>query len=101
MCQIQKFLHKQLKLRNLCCRRIPYELTSEQKRNLLKYNRGRLNVAYDSVAGNETWMYCDIPERKRQSTVKIFEGDSKLLKKIREAKVPNNFYVFLKIQDLM
>lgn len=46
-------------------------------------------------------MYCDIPERKRQSTAKIFEGDSKLLKKIREAKVPNNFYVFLKIQDLM
>lgn len=54
MCQIQKFLHEQLKLRNLCCRRIPYELTSEQKRNLLKYNRGRLNVAYESVAGNET-----------------------------------------------
>lgn len=40
-------------------------------------------------------------QKENDNLLKIFEGDSKLLKKIREAKVPNNFYVFLKIQDLM
>ncbi|GBP42038.1 Mariner Mos1 transposase [Eumeta japonica] len=94
MSQIQKILHEHLKVKKkLCCRWIPYELTSEHKRTrvdwckkmLLKYDYGRSNATYDIVTGDETWIYGYMPERKQQSSVLVFEDDSKPTK-LRQAR---------------
>lgn len=62
MSQIQKILQEYLKVRKLCCRWIPHELTSTQKQArvdwcqemLRKYNHGRSNAVYNIVTGDET-----------------------------------------------
>ncbi|GBP48480.1 hypothetical protein EVAR_16149_1 [Eumeta japonica] len=50
-------------------------MNNEKKK--LKYDHGLSSAVYDIVIGDETWMYCYIPERKQQSSVWVFEGDSK------------------------
>lgn len=93
MSQIQKILHENLKVRKLCCRWIPHELTSGQKRArvdwcqemLRKYKNGCSNGVYNIVTGDETWIYCYDPEKKQQSSEWVFEGDSRPTK-IQQAK---------------
>ncbi|GBP94927.1 hypothetical protein EVAR_71248_1 [Eumeta japonica] len=37
------------------------------------------------LSGDETWIYCYMPERKQQSSVWVYEGDSKPTK-LRQAR---------------
>ncbi|GBP48483.1 hypothetical protein EVAR_16152_1 [Eumeta japonica] len=50
-----------------------------------EYDHERSSAVYDIVTGDETWIYCYMPERKQQSSVWVFEGDSKPTK-LRQAR---------------
>ncbi|XP_026760939.1 histone-lysine N-methyltransferase SETMAR-like [Galleria mellonella] len=93
MSQIQKILHEELRVRKLCCRWIPHELTAEQKRArvewclqmLLQYDHGHYNAVYDIVTGDETWIYYFEPEEKQQSCVWVFENENRPTK-VKQAR---------------
>lgn len=83
MSQVQTILHDHLKVRKLCARWIPHDLTEEQKlcrvkwcrQMLKKFNSGLSNGVFDIVTGDETWIYCYEPETKRQSAVWVFPDE--------------------------
>ncbi|GBP00697.1 hypothetical protein EVAR_70783_1 [Eumeta japonica] len=52
---------------------------------LLKYDYGRSNAVYDIATEDKTWIYCNMLERTQQSSVWVFEGDSKTTK-LRQAR---------------
>ncbi|KYN35096.1 hypothetical protein ALC56_10566 [Trachymyrmex septentrionalis] len=62
---IHTILHDHLSVRKLCSRWIPHNLTEAQKQArvkwskemLKKFNRGRSNLVYNIVTGDETWIY--------------------------------------------
>lgn len=80
MSQVQNILHEQLKVRKLCTRWIPHDLTEDQKRLRVewcrkiieKFNGGESLAVYNIVTGDETWVYCFEPERKSQSAEWVF-----------------------------
>lgn len=84
MSQIEKILHEHLRVRKICCRWIPRELTTEQKRTrvvwcqdmILKFNHGCSNAVYNIVIDDESWVYCYEPERKQQSCEWVFEREN-------------------------
>lgn len=80
MSQVQKILHLHLKVRKLCTRWIPHDLSEDQKRLRVKWCRkmikkfdgGQSMAVYNIVTGDETWVYCFEPERKSQSAEWVF-----------------------------
>lgn len=80
MSQVQNILHVHLKVRKLCTRWIPHDLTEDQKRlrvqwcrkMIKKFNGGQSLAVYNIVTGDETWVYCFEPERKSQSAEWVF-----------------------------
>lgn len=66
-------MHENLNVRICYCRRIPHELTSDQKgahvdwwqEMLLKFNQGRSYAVYDIVTGDVTWVYCYDAQRSQ------------------------------------
>ncbi|KYN31822.1 hypothetical protein ALC56_13961 [Trachymyrmex septentrionalis] len=87
---IHTILHDHLSVRKLCSW-IPHNLTEVQKQArvkwskemLKKFNRGRSNLVYNIVTGDETWIYSYEPESKQQSTVCIFQNEPKPTKVVR------------------
>ncbi|CAH1966648.1 unnamed protein product [Acanthoscelides obtectus] len=88
---IQKILHEELGVRKLVSRWIPYLLTEEQKaarvnwcqKTLDRFNSGNSKNVYSIVSGDESWIYYNVPENKRQSAVWVFQGEEKPTKVIR------------------
>lgn len=80
MTAINNILHDHLKVRKVCCRWIPHNLTLDQKqlrvewckKTLKKYKDGASKAAYDIVTGDESWIYAFEPESKRQSAQWVF-----------------------------
>jgi histone-lysine N-methyltransferase SETMAR len=80
MSQVQTILHVHLKVRKLCTRWIPHDLTEDQKRlrvewcrkMMKKFDGGQSLAVYNIVTGDETWVYCFEPERKSQSAEWVF-----------------------------
>ncbi|GBP76350.1 hypothetical protein EVAR_52992_1 [Eumeta japonica] len=83
--QIQSILHKYLGMKNLCSWWIPYNLTKAQKTDrvtlcnpmLNRFKDGVLNLVWDIVTGDETWIYCYNPKIKQQSTVWVHQNEPK------------------------
>ena len=73
---IHTILHDHLSVRKLCSCWIPHNLIEAQKQARVKrskkmlkiFNRGRSNLVYNIVTGDETWIYSYEPESKQQST---------------------------------
>ncbi|XP_011063832.1 PREDICTED: uncharacterized protein LOC105151689 [Acromyrmex echinatior] len=88
---IHTILHDHLSVRKLCSRWIPHNLIEAQKQArvkwskemLKKFNRGRSNLVYNIVTGDETWIYSYEPESKQQSTDWVFQNESKPTKVVR------------------
>lgn len=88
---IHTILHDHLNVRKLCSRWISHNLTEAQKQTrvkwckemLKKFNRGRSNLVYKIVTGDETWIYSYEPESKQQSTVWVFQSEPKPTKIVR------------------
>ncbi|KAG5325413.1 SETMR methyltransferase, partial [Acromyrmex heyeri] len=82
---IHTILHNHLSVWKLCSRWMPHNLTEVQKQvrvkwkkeMLKKFNRGRSNLIYNIVTGDETWIYSYEPESKQQSTVWVFQNEPK------------------------
>ncbi|GBP32680.1 Mariner Mos1 transposase [Eumeta japonica] len=80
MSQKHKILHEHLAVRKLCTRWIPHNLTEGQKlrrvnwcRDMMqRFGGGDSNVVYNMVTGDESWIYCNDPETKRQSAQWVF-----------------------------
>ena len=53
------------------------------KEMLKKFNRGRSNLVYNIVTGDETSIYSYEPESKQQSTVWVFQNEPKPTKVVR------------------
>jgi [histone H3]-lysine36 N-dimethyltransferase SETMAR len=78
-----KLLHEELKVRKLCSRWVPHELTEDQMKQrvswcqemLQKFASGTSKQLYDVVTGDETWIYQFDPQTKRQSSVWVFENE--------------------------
>lgn len=72
--------HDHLGVTKNCAQSIRHNLTSAQKRArvdsggkmLKRFNQGRLNHVYQIVTGDEIWISCYEPERKRQLAQWIF-----------------------------
>ena len=86
---IHTILHDHLSVRKLCSRWIPHNSTEAKKQArikwskemLKKFNRGRLNLVYNIVTGDETWIYSYESESK-QSTIWVFQNEPKPTKVI-------------------
>ena len=52
---------------------------------LKKFNRGRSNLVYNIVTGEETWIYSYEPESKQQSTVWVFQDEPTKVVRSRSA----------------
>ena len=50
---------------------------------LQKYDRGASKHFYDSVTGDESWIYASELESKKQSTVWVFQDEPNLTKVTR------------------
>lgn len=92
---IHKILHDHLAARKLCSRWIPHNLTEAQKEarvkwckeNPKKFRRGKSNMVYNIVTGDESWIYCYEPETKRQSAQGIFQNEERPTKVKRARSV--------------
>ncbi|CAK1593242.1 unnamed protein product [Parnassius mnemosyne] len=95
MTAIQSILHNELCVRKLVSRWVPHNLSEDQKavrvdwcRNTLqRFNRGKSNVVYNIVSGDESWIYSYEPERIHQSAVRVFEDEVKPTKVVRSRSV--------------
>lgn len=64
--------------------RIAKEGTCQMERpNAKKNQQGCSNQIFDSVTGDEIWIYCYEPERKQQSDQWLFAGEVKPSKVMR------------------
>ena len=71
---IYSILHDHLKLRKLCARWVPHQLTHDQKRLRIKFCReslkrfegGRFRCVFYIITGDESWFYHYDPETKEQ-----------------------------------
>ena len=88
MSALNEILHHQLGVHKRCAKWEPHLLTEEQKVGMVqwrltmleKYDSGRANSAWNIVSGDETWVYQFDPEKKAQSSVWLFSGDTLPLK---------------------
>jgi len=82
---IHTIFHDHLSIRKLCNRWINHTIWSKLKNKvrvkwkkmLKKFNRGRSNLVYNIVIGDETWISSYEPESKQQSTVWVFQKEPK------------------------
>ena len=92
---LTRILHDCLGIRKHCARWVLHNLSEKQKRGrvdwcthmLRKFDRGRSPRVWDTVTGDETWVYQYDPETKQQSTVWVYQAESPpvKLKRIRRA----------------
>lgn len=100
MTAIQNILHNELGVRKLISRWVPHNLSKEQKaarvewcRSTLKrFNGGTSKAVYNTVSGDESWIYSYEPERKHQSAVWVFEGEVKPTKVVRSRSVSEKMF---------
>jgi [histone H3]-lysine36 N-dimethyltransferase SETMAR len=81
---IYSILHDHLKLRKVCARWMPHQLTRDQKwlriqfcrESLKRFEGGRPRCVFDIITGDESWFYHYDPETKEQSKMWVpKEGD--------------------------
>ena len=81
---LTRILQDSLDVRKRCTRWVPHNLTEEQKRDrvdwctrmLNKIDGGRYPRVWDTVTGDETWVYQYDPETKQQSAVWVFPDEN-------------------------
>ena len=89
--RVHSILHDHLKVKKVCSRWIPHNLSQAEKdvrvkwcqENLKKFNSGASKHVYDIVTCDETWIYSYEPETKQQSTVWVFPDDPRPTKVVR------------------
>ena len=80
---IHSILHDYLKLRKVCARWVPHQLTDDQKQlriqfchqSLQRFEEGRSRRVLDIITGDESWFYHYDPETKQQSKVWVSTTD--------------------------
>ena len=81
---VHSILHEHLNVRKVCARWVPRKLTNEQKQHLIdfchnmlkRFDEGRSRTTENIISGDETWLYMFDPEKKSQSQVWLFPGET-------------------------
>ncbi len=72
---INSIIHDYLKLRKVCARWVPHQLTDDQKQwriqfcrhSLKRFEEGQSRRVFDIITGDESWFYHYDPETKDSS----------------------------------
>jgi histone-lysine N-methyltransferase SETMAR len=80
---IYSIIHDYLKLRKVCARWVPHQLTNDQKQwriefcrhSLKRFEEGQSRRVFDIITGDESWFYHYDPETKEQSKVWVSKTD--------------------------